>query len=187
MIARGAARSSRRARRPSSCSPTRRRHSRMGAAARRSPRCRTRHGLHRRGGEADALVATKPVYGGSVLGEFVMRGAAASGDGAAGAFQPRAGAAAAERFRIDVPAPASDAHDVDRRARRPRLRHRPSLKDAKIVVAGGRGLGGPENWHYIEEARAAARCGRRLLATGGRFRLGADVHPSGPERHLRRA
>ena len=27
----------------------------------------------------------------------------------------------------------------------------PRLKDSKIVVSGGRGLGGPENWHYIDE------------------------------------
>ena len=27
----------------------------------------------------------------------------------------------------------------------------PKLKDAKIVVSGGRGLGGPENWHFVEE------------------------------------
>jgi electron transfer flavoprotein alpha subunit len=27
----------------------------------------------------------------------------------------------------------------------------PKLKDAKIVVSGGRGLGAPENWKYVEE------------------------------------
>jgi electron transfer flavoprotein alpha subunit len=29
------------------------------------------------------------------------------------------------------------------------------LEDARIVVAGGRGLGGPENWHLIEELASA--------------------------------
>src|SRR5204862_5224189 len=27
----------------------------------------------------------------------------------------------------------------------------PRLKDAKVIVSGGRGLGGPENWKYVEE------------------------------------
>src|SRR5438309_655058 len=27
----------------------------------------------------------------------------------------------------------------------------PKLKDAKVIVSGGRGLGGPENWHVVEE------------------------------------
>jgi len=27
----------------------------------------------------------------------------------------------------------------------------PRLKDAKVIVSGGRGLGGPDNWHYVEE------------------------------------
>src|SRR5438552_19019218 len=31
----------------------------------------------------------------------------------------------------------------------------PRLRDAKIVVSGGRGLGGPENWHYVEALAAA--------------------------------
>ncbi|HZI37237.1 MAG TPA: electron transfer flavoprotein subunit alpha/FixB family protein, partial [Acidimicrobiia bacterium] len=31
----------------------------------------------------------------------------------------------------------------------------PKLEDASVVVSGGRGLGGPDNWHYIEEASAA--------------------------------
>src|SRR5581483_11568292 len=31
----------------------------------------------------------------------------------------------------------------------------PTLKDARVVVSGGRGLGGPENWHYVEELAAA--------------------------------
>ncbi len=29
------------------------------------------------------------------------------------------------------------------------------LEDARIVVAGGRGLGGPENWHLVEELASA--------------------------------
>ena len=27
----------------------------------------------------------------------------------------------------------------------------PRLKDAKVIISGGRGLGGPENWHFVDE------------------------------------
>ena len=44
------------------------------------------------------------------------------------------------------------------------------LKDAKIVVSGGRGIGGPDNWHYIEEASAAlgaaVGCSRPVADSG---------------------
>ena len=44
------------------------------------------------------------------------------------------------------------------------------LQDAKIVVSGGRGLGGPDNWHYIEEAAAqlgaAIGCSRPVVDSG---------------------
>ena len=38
----------------------------------------------------------------------------------------------------------------------------PRLKDAKVVVSGGRGLGGPEHWHLVEEL-AEALGGRSAL------------------------
>ena len=31
----------------------------------------------------------------------------------------------------------------------------PRLKDAKTVVSGGRGIGGPENWPVVEELAGA--------------------------------
>jgi electron transfer flavoprotein alpha subunit len=46
----------------------------------------------------------------------------------------------------------------------------PRLKDAKIVVCGGRGVGGPENWHLIEDAStvlgAAVGCSRPVADSG---------------------
>jgi electron transfer flavoprotein alpha subunit len=44
------------------------------------------------------------------------------------------------------------------------------LKDAKIVISGGRGIGGPDNWHFIEEASAvlgaAVGCSRPVADSG---------------------
>jgi electron transfer flavoprotein alpha subunit len=46
----------------------------------------------------------------------------------------------------------------------------PSLKDAKVIVAGGRGLGAAENWHYIDEVAAllgaAIGCSRPVADSG---------------------
>src|SRR6185436_11489975 len=46
----------------------------------------------------------------------------------------------------------------------------PGLKDAKIVVAGGRGLGAAENWRYIDDMAAllgaAVGCSRPVADSG---------------------
>ena len=121
--------------------------------------------------EAGSLVVTKPVNGGGVLAEFVIRGAPRLATVRAGAFQPKpAGCRWRDRpHRCRRPVPTRIRFGETRRRR-----HRPQSKDAKIVVSGGRGMGGPENWHYIEEVRGA-RCGRGMFASRGRFRLGAVV------------
>ena len=44
------------------------------------------------------------------------------------------------------------------------------LKEAKKIVAGGRGIGGPEHWHWIEEAAAvldaSVACSRPVADSG---------------------
>ncbi len=46
----------------------------------------------------------------------------------------------------------------------------PSLSDANIIVSGGRGIGGPDNWHYVEELAAAVGgavgCSRPVTDSG---------------------
>ena len=119
--------------------------------------------------EGDALVATKPVYGGSVLGEFVMRGAPRLATVRLGAFQPQPAASAGEILRIDppVPGPVRVALMGETTAA---VGAGVSLKDAKVVVAGGRGLGAAENWHYIDELAqllgAAVGCSRPVADSG---------------------
>ena len=119
--------------------------------------------------DADALVATKPVYGGSVIGEYVVRGPRALATVRTGVFPPVAPGSAGQIIRIDAP---------PQRATRVALlgetaaaaRAGPSLKDAKIIVAGGRGLGAGGNWHYIDEVAAllgaAVGCSRPVADSG---------------------
>jgi electron transfer flavoprotein alpha subunit len=120
--------------------------------------------------EGDALVVTKPVNGGGVLAEYAIRGKPRLATLRASAFQPRSGAAAVEEVRVQVP-PGPDATRVavlDEQSAAPSAG--PRLKDAKIIVSGGRGVGGPENWHYIEEASAAlgaaVGCSRPVADSG---------------------
>jgi electron transfer flavoprotein alpha subunit len=101
--------------------------------------------------EDGLLVMTKPVYGGSAIAEYVCPEA-----------RPQM---ATIRPRAHQPAePADHPHEVVRLSPSgPQVRTEvletvkeeaasgPRLKDAKIVVSGGRGLGGPENWHVVEE------------------------------------
>jgi electron transfer flavoprotein alpha subunit len=114
------------------------------------------------------LVLTKPVYGGSAVAEYEPE-------------DPEAPQVATLRLRAFAPAPGpeagqdgQDARDgrppdvvplavpddpAGQRARVVETRREeatgPRLKTAGTVVSGGRGLGGPENWHYVEELAAA--------------------------------
>lgn len=119
--------------------------------------------------EGDALIATKPVYGGSVLGEFVMRGSPRLVTLRMGAFRADPAAGLGEILRIDPPAPERTGITfVGEQSAAASAG--PSLNDAKVVVAGGRGLGAAENWHYIDEIAellgAAVGCSRPVADSG---------------------
>src|SRR5207302_358285 len=64
--------------------------------------------------------------------------------------------AAAEKAARQVEPVSVDAEDLDKTVQvleevREQTTSGPRLKDAKVIVSGGRGLGGPENWHFVEE------------------------------------
>jgi electron transfer flavoprotein alpha subunit len=100
------------------------------------------------GGE---LVITKPVFGGSAIAEFTI------------STRPRVVTLRPRAFEADEAPPARKAQveAVNVSAAdgaievleeiREQATTGPRLKDAKVIVSGGRGLGGPENWKYIEE------------------------------------
>jgi electron transfer flavoprotein alpha subunit len=119
--------------------------------------------------DGDALVVTKPVNGGGVCAEFVMHGKPSMTTVRASAFSPRSPGLRVEPTHLDV-APSRDGRVTVLTEERPPASGRPRLRDAKIVVAGGRGIGGPEQWHFIEEASevlgAAVGCSRPVADAG---------------------
>lgn len=119
--------------------------------------------------EGDELVATKPVYGGSVLGEFLIRGTRRMATVRTGVFLPQRDAYTGETVRIDPPLPAQTNITFISETTASAAGG-PSLKDARIVVSGGRGLGAAENWRYIEDMAlllgAAVGCSRPVADSG---------------------
>jgi electron transfer flavoprotein alpha subunit len=96
------------------------------------------------------LIATKPVFGGSAIAEFAITTAPA-----VVSLRPRAFEAPesptqkqAEVEALDVPDTAQAIEVLEEI--REQATTGPRLKDAKVIVSGGRGLGGPENWQYVE-------------------------------------
>jgi len=103
--------------------------------------------------EDGALVATKPVYGGNALAEYAVDGKPALATLRPRAFAEAEGGGSPEVVELSVAAGQPRARVVDEV--KAAASSGPTLKDAKVVVSGGRGLGGPENWHYVEELAAS--------------------------------
>jgi len=114
---------------------------------------------------------TKPVYGGGVWGEFVIRGAPRMATIRTGIFGERgpSATAAGEVVRLDVAVPQAGRVTLLEEAAADAAGG-VKLKDAKVIVSGGRGLGGPDNWHFIEAAAAALDgaigCSRPIADSG---------------------
>jgi electron transfer flavoprotein alpha subunit len=107
--------------------------------------------------EGEALVLSKPVYGGNALAEYVIAARPAFATLRPRAFAPLAeGEPPSDGSPDVVELPVGDPPG---RARIVETVHRevtgPVLEKASVVVSGGRGLGGPDNWHYVEELAAA--------------------------------
>jgi electron transfer flavoprotein alpha subunit len=101
--------------------------------------------------EGDRLVITKPVYGGSALAEQQVTTSPQMATLRPRAFQaaePRSGQQA-QVEPLQVPATGERVEVLEEV--REEAASGPKLKDAKIVVSGGRGLGAAENWQYVEE------------------------------------
>jgi electron transfer flavoprotein alpha subunit len=105
--------------------------------------------------EDGQVVITKPVFGGAAVAEYTS-----DGRPSIATLRPRAFPAAepagttAEISAVALPADlASRTKVVD--TVKEAVGSGPRLKDAKIVVSGGRGIGGAENWQYVEELAGA--------------------------------
>jgi electron transfer flavoprotein alpha subunit len=103
------------------------------------------------------LLAIKPVFGGNAVAEYTV-----AGDGPQVAslrpklFDPaprqegRQGEIVRREVRLDDSALRTRAHERVRAAAAG-----PDLENSQRVVAGGRGIGGPENWAMLEELAQA--------------------------------
>lgn len=101
--------------------------------------------------EDGRLVMTKPVYGGNALAEMVVRTTPQ-----VATLRPRAFEAVQPQEKRTADVEALQLGSVTERMQvleevSEEAAEGPRLKDAKIVVAGGRGVGAPENWHYVED------------------------------------
>jgi electron transfer flavoprotein alpha subunit len=97
------------------------------------------------------LVITKPVFGGSAIAEFSIATSPKVVTLRPRAFESdQAAAAKAGEVEALTLSDADDAIEVLEEIRE-QATTGPRLKDAKVIVSGGRGLGGPENWKFVEE------------------------------------
>jgi electron transfer flavoprotein alpha subunit len=97
------------------------------------------------------LLFTKPVFGGSAVAEMAVTTSPQVATLRPRAFETDQAPSAREARVETLPlAAASDRVEVLEEVQG-EVSTGPRLKDAKIIVSGGRGLGGPENWRYIEE------------------------------------
>src|SRR6266851_6029262 len=97
------------------------------------------------------LIITKPVFGGSPIAEFTI-----STSPKVVSLRPRAFESAEAPTPREAQVEALTVPDTDGAIElleevREQATSGPRLKDAKVIVSGGRGLGGPENWKFVEE------------------------------------
>jgi electron transfer flavoprotein alpha subunit len=101
--------------------------------------------------EGGELVITKPVFGGSAIAEFSI-----STSPRVVTLRPRAfetdDAPAPREAQIEALQVPEGEHAIEVLEEiREQATTGPRLKDAKVIVSGGRGLGGPENWKFVDE------------------------------------
>ncbi|MFN8522354.1 MAG: electron transfer flavoprotein subunit alpha/FixB family protein [Chloroflexota bacterium] len=131
--------------------------------------------------EDGRLVMRKPVFGGSAIAEYVVNSTPQMATIRMRAFPAAEPGAAGEVAAVNVEAGGS-ARVTLVETKRAEVSGGPRLKDAKIVVSGGRGLGGPDNWHYISDladSMGAAQGATRAVTDAGWVAPGMQVGLTG--------
>ena len=107
--------------------------------------------------EDGRILVTKPICGGAVNAEYVLNRAVGIVTIAAGAYSPAAPAPACPVTTVTVPPLTSGAAVLEEVA--DASAGGPALKQARIVVAGGLGVGSRDQWTLIREAAEALGAG----------------------------
>ncbi|MBC3492457.1 electron transfer flavoprotein subunit alpha/FixB family protein [Pseudomonas taiwanensis] len=116
----------------------------------------------------DSVLVTKPVGGGAVQAQYAVRAELKVVTLSAGAFAAAAegSAPAAEQVALgEVATPVELVETISEAAT-----DGPSLRTAKVVVSGGIGIGGVENWKVIEDS--AKGLGAAVGATRAAVEMG---------------
>jgi electron transfer flavoprotein alpha subunit len=127
------------------------------------------------------LVGTRPALQDSVYAEVGWTSAPRLALIRTGSFEATASGGSAEVVDVDV-----QLEDFSTTARMVEQAHEesegPSIEDADVVVAGGRGLGGPENFTLVEElakALGGAVGATRAVVDAGWYPYSAQVGQTG--------
>jgi electron transfer flavoprotein alpha subunit len=128
-----------------------------------------------------ALVGKRPALGDSVYVEVAWKGDPKIALIRSGTFEPAAGGGEPEVAEVAV-----EIQDFSTKAVMIEQAHEeqtgPSIEDADVVVAGGRGLGGPENFGLVEDlakALGGAVAATRAVVDAGWYPYSAQVGQTG--------
>ncbi len=98
--------------------------------------------------EGDAVVYTRPMFAGKVLADVKVSSNPQTATLRPKAFriEEKAGDAAVETLSVEVPEPKAVVEEITTSGG-----GKLDVTEADVVVSGGRGMKGPENWHLLEE------------------------------------
>ena len=131
--------------------------------------------------EGGRLVGKRPALGDSVVVDVGWKGSPAIGIVRAGTFEPVAAGGEPEIVQAPV-----ELEDFSTAATMLEQAHEeqagPSIEEADVIVAGGRGLGGPENFALVEDlakALGGAVAATRAVVDAGWYPYAAQVGQTG--------
>jgi electron transfer flavoprotein alpha subunit len=131
--------------------------------------------------EGGRLVGKRPALGDTVVADVGWKGSPAIAIVRAGTFEPAESGGEAEVVQAPV-----ELEDFSTGATMLEQAHEeqagPSIEDADVIVAGGRGLGGPENFTLVEDlakALGGAVAATRAVVDAGWYPYSAQVGQTG--------
>jgi electron transfer flavoprotein alpha subunit len=104
--------------------------------------------------EGDELIVTRPVYAGRAFARISLEGAPRLVSLRPNVFTPVEKQAAGKAQTLDIPG-SPDSWPVRVTSFEAAAGGKIDVAEAPIIVSGGRGMKGPDNWHLLEELRDA--------------------------------